>query len=254
MAGGGRCYLHGGPAAASLGGGPASRSVALGRLLEELEALSAEEVWNVRMFAGFRRVVADERKRQREEEAVAAASSTAPVGAEPSSCLLTRVMREETGLLDALLCLLDARAMATLGASRRSWRQLSNWYERWFLLGMQDFGQQRRLVPPGRFERFDEVMLDSEIDWQTRYAQFVMASRCTSMQSLREAAVRVAKSLDLENSGVEEVRRRLAAELGLSTDFLSVESVEWLLEEASSLSSLGGSRLLPPEEDEGWDG
>lgn len=197
----------------------ASRSQALGRLLEELEALPTEEVWRVRVFAGLRRIVHERRR-------------------SPEDCDLVGLLAEDaTGFAMTAFGLLDARSLAVLGSTRRVWRGLSQWPERWYLLGVEEFGQQRRLVPTGRFERFDEAVLDSEVDWHRRYCDFVMAAGCTSIHSLRLAAARVAQTIDLENSGVEEVRRRLAAELKLAPHFLSVESVEQLLEDACAPSS-----------------
>lgn len=108
------------------------------------------------------------------------------------------------------------------------------------MLGKQDFGKQRRLVPCGRFERFDDAVLDPAVDWRRRYGNFVWARHCEDIGSLRLAAVRVAQSLDLEMSGVEEIRRRLVVELKLSQDFLSLECVEQLLEDASTMRSAGG--------------
>mmetsp|Transcript_62845 Transcript_62845/g.187368 ORF Transcript_62845/g.187368 Transcript_62845/m.187368 type:complete len:239 (-) Transcript_62845:54-770(-) len=198
------------------------RSEALRSLQEELEPLPREEVWRIRVFAGLCRIAHEWRLR---------------------GAGLGMLLDEENGPGAAVLALLDARALAMLGATGSSWRRLPSWSEHWFLLGVQDFGKHRRLVPPGRFERFDEAMLVSDVNWHIRYVNFVRAAHCPDIESLRMAAVRVVQSLDLETSGVEEVRRRLSAELRLGHDFLSLESVEQLLEDASSLRSLGGRSL-----------
>uniref|UniRef100_A0A7S1R104 Uncharacterized protein n=1 Tax=Alexandrium catenella TaxID=2925 RepID=A0A7S1R104_ALECA len=199
------------------------RSEVLGCLHGELELLPPSEVWRVRVYAGLRRIVHEWRLRR---------------------AGIAELLDEESGPSGAILQLLDARALAVLGATGTSWRRLPSWSEHWFLLGVQDFGKHRRLVPPGRFERFDEAMLVAEVNWHARYVNFLRAAHCPDIESLRMAAVRVVQSLDLETSGVEEVRRRLATELQLgSHDFLSLESVEQLLEDASSLRSLGGRGL-----------
>mmetsp|Transcript_81372 Transcript_81372/g.226621 ORF Transcript_81372/g.226621 Transcript_81372/m.226621 type:complete len:232 (-) Transcript_81372:111-806(-) len=228
--------MEGGGCGGTNASGGAARSVALGRLFEEVEALPAEEVWRVRVFAGLRRVIHERRK-------------GIPGG---SGSGFIDLLEDETGIVASILGLLGASALAALDATRGSWRRLSQWRERWYLLGVENFGQRRRLVPPGRFERFDEAVLEPSIDWQSRYCNFVMAAHCDSIESLRMAAIRVVQSVDLENCGVDEVQRRLVAELRLAPHFLSIECVEQLLEEASSLRSVvGGPRPpdTPPPDD-----
>lgn len=197
------------------------RAAALGQLLAELEALPAAELWRIRIFAGLRAVVQAERLRGRGLVEFLTGEGAGPVST-------------------AMLSLLDARALAALGLAARHWLGTAEWGEHWFLLGVRDFGKHRRLVPSGRFERFDEAMLDPDVDWHHRYLRFSAAARCPSIEFLRLAACRVVQALDLETSGLEEVRRRLADELRLGHDFLSLQCVEQLLEDATSLRSLGG--------------
>lgn len=199
---------------------PAGRDTFLGQLLQDLDGLPESEVWRVRIFAGLRRIVHEQRLQ--------------------GASLVQLFDNENGGPAAAVLPLLDAPALAMLGASCRQWRNMSQWFEHWFLLGVRAFGKQRRLVPPGRFECFDEAMLESGIDWHARYRRFIAAAHCPSIESLRLAAVRVVQQLDLETSGVEEVRRRLAEELRLGQNFLSLECVEQLLEDAACLRSVSG--------------
>mmetsp|Transcript_62641 Transcript_62641/g.179676 ORF Transcript_62641/g.179676 Transcript_62641/m.179676 type:complete len:242 (+) Transcript_62641:107-832(+) len=208
----------------SSAGTRADRAASLGRLLEELEAVPASEVWHIRIYAGLRRIVYEGRLR--------------------GASLMELFDGAEGGHAAPVLSLLDGRALARLGATCRHWRATPQWVEHWFLLGVRDFGKHRRLVPPGRFERFDESMLVADVDWAWRYRKFVDARHCPSIESLRLAAVRVVQALDLETSGVEEVRRRLATELQLGQDFFSLECVEQLLEDASSMRSLTGRSAL----------
>merc|ERR550525_53003 len=84
-------------------------------------------------------------------------------------------------------------------------------------------------------------MLEADVDWPARYQSFRWAAHCPDVESLRMAVVRVVQSLDLETNGVEEVRRRLTLELRLGNQqFLTLESVEQLLEDASSMRSVVG--------------
>lgn len=184
------------------------------QLLDEVNALTSEEVWNVRVFAGLRRCV---QERRTACDGLLEISDTAQA---------------------AILTFLASGALARLDATARHWRSLDHWSEHWFLLGVQDFGAQRRLVPPGRFERFDEAMLATEVNWPLRYGNFVRTASCPSMEHLRLAALRVVRSVNIELCDVLEVRRRLSAELQLKSDFLSIESVEQLLEDASTMRSV----------------
>lgn len=210
--------------AASTGSAPlADRAANLGALLEELEALPGSDIWRVRLFAGMLRIVGESRQEREANRG------------RPSHLV---------DLLDSAgsitVPLLDAASLAALGTSCWHWRRTPQWPEHWYLLGVRDFAGRRRLVPPGRFERFDEAMLVPGVDWPARYGHFAAASHCPGIESLRLAAVRVVQALDLEVSGVEEVRRRLAAELRLGQDYLSLECVEQLLEDATSLRSVAG--------------
>lgn len=205
--------------------GSDDRDAALGRLLAELESLSVADIWRVRLYAGMLGVAHEERSHGRG--------------------LVEFLDGEGGGLAVAVLSMLDVVALARLGRSGRHWRSMPQWSEIWFLLGVRDFGKRRRLVPPGRFERFDEAMLDADVDWRLRYLRFSAAAHCPSIESLRLAAVRVAQSsLGLETFDVEEVRRRLADELQLGHDFLSLECVEQLLEDASTMRVLGGRGVV----------
>lgn len=196
------------------------RDEALGLLMEELKSLPESEIWRVRVYAGLRHIVYDQH--------------AAGLG-------LVDFLTDESSPAAAVFTLLNAKSLAALDATRKHWRTLPQWSEHWFLLGVQNFGKHRRLVPPGRFERFDEAMLSPGVNWHARYLNFVRAKNCPNIESLRLAAVRVAQSLDIETSGVEEVRRRLATELQLGDQhFLSIECVEQLLDDASSLRSAGG--------------
>jgi len=199
---------------------PEDRDAATGALAEELAALPLDEVWRVRLFAGLRTIVHEHRAR--------------------GTSLVELFDREEASPAVAVLPLLDARALARLGVTRRQWRTTPQWNDLWFLLGRKDFGATRRLVPRGGFERFDEVMLEADTNWDRRYRQFVAAANCPSIEVLRIGLVRVAQAMDIEHSGLEEVRLMLARELQLGPNFLSLECVEQLLEDVSSLSSIGG--------------
>jgi len=196
------------------------RAAALEHLLSDIDTLPVSEVWKIRIFAGLRRVV--------HERCLRGAG-------------LAALLAEESGPSAAIFALLDARTLAVLGTSSSGWHAMPSWSEHWFVLGKQDFGKQRRLVPAGRFEGFDDAVLDPAVDWRRRYGNFVRAAHCRDIGSLRLAAVRVAQSLDLEMSCVEEIRRRLVIELKLGDqNFLSLECVEQLLEDASTIRSAGG--------------
>mmetsp|Transcript_85275 Transcript_85275/g.151051 ORF Transcript_85275/g.151051 Transcript_85275/m.151051 type:complete len:213 (-) Transcript_85275:98-736(-) len=200
----------------------AERSAALGRLLEDIETLPTSEVWRVRLFAGLRRIVHEWRDR---------------------GSGLTEVLADESGPQALVLALLDARTLAILDTTQRRWRRLPHWLEHWYLLGVQDFGGSRRLLPPGRFEHFNEAILTADaadVDWHIRYGNFMQAQHCPSIECLRQAAVRVAQTLDVETGDVIEVRRRLAGELRIGEEYLSLECVEQLLEDVCSMRSLGG--------------
>lgn len=199
-----------------------SHSAVLSRLLQELDGLPDDELWRVRVFAGLRRVVSERRA------AVGGLSELQGGAGHPDAATL------------ATLALLDARSLAAVEASCVQWRRLPHWQEHWFLLGVQDFGKHLRLVPPGRFERFDENMLIGGVDWRSRYGNFMWAARCPSMGGLRLAILRVVQALDLEVSGTEEVRHRLASELHLNERLLTLECVEQLLEDTFNLRMFGG--------------
>merc|ERR1712157_154406 len=98
-----------------------------------------------------------------QETAPAPSSSASYLGRLTPGLPVSGCMGSGGELAVALLALLDAKSLAALGRTTRHWRRLPHWSEHWFLLGVQDFGQRRRLVPPGRFERFDEYMLDGEV-------------------------------------------------------------------------------------------
>eukprot|EP00933_Yihiella_yeosuensis_P065404 TRINITY_DN69189_c0_g1_i1.p1 TRINITY_DN69189_c0_g1~~TRINITY_DN69189_c0_g1_i1.p1 ORF type:complete len:268 (-),score=56.16 TRINITY_DN69189_c0_g1_i1:50-853(-) len=228
-----------------------ARSAVLQNLLAELEGMSTEEVTRVRMYAGLRRVVHDRRRLAPHGGLLDLVGADIDAEEAPGSSSSTLNLTSGGGggcgeeLSNALLSLLDGRSLAYLGGTRRHWRKLPHWLEHWFLLGVQDFGKQKRLVPPGRFERFDANMLDSDVDWHRRYINFRWAARCPTVAGLRMAAVRVVHSLDLATSGLEEVRRRLASELQfVNEQDLSLECVEQLLEDASTMRSLGGTAPL----------
>jgi len=224
-----------------------SRSEILGRLLEELEALPAEEVMRVRLFAGLRRIVSDRRR-------AAAAAADGSGSGSSSSFFLELFGGAETGMQSYAVSLLAARDLVALEATHRQWRELPQRQEHWYSLGVQTFAGQRRLVPPGRFERFDESMLTAETNWPRRYGNFVQAARC-SIESLRQAAIRIVQSIDLETCDIAEVRQRLCVELQVGHGFLSIECVEQLLEDATSLRSAGGlplgASLLGDDDDRG---
>mmetsp|Transcript_4783 Transcript_4783/g.8218 ORF Transcript_4783/g.8218 Transcript_4783/m.8218 type:complete len:215 (-) Transcript_4783:58-702(-) len=188
------------------------------RLSAELAGLPADEVWRIAIYAGLRKAVYERR-------------------AQPAG--LVEFLVDESGPQRVVLALLPARALAKLARTSRRWRCLEHWSEHWYLAGVQDFGTQRRLCPSGRFERYDEAVLDSFVDWPRRYANFVQAHHC-SIENLRQAVVRIVQSVDLELCDVVDVRRRLAAELQLADDYLSIDSVEQLLEDASSMQSFVG--------------
>lgn len=196
-----------------------ARGAALESLLQELETLPDSEVWRARIHAGLLRIAHERRLR---------------------AAGLVEFLLEESGPAELVFAQLDAKALTALGGTRRCWRELPHWGEHWFLLGVQDFRQHRRLVPPGRFERFGEVLLDETVDWPRRYRNFVQAAHCPDIHSLRLAAVRAVQAMDLETDGVEEVRRRLSLELHLDENFLSVSCVEQLLEDASTMHSVVG--------------
>ncbi|CAK0869415.1 unnamed protein product, partial [Prorocentrum cordatum] len=159
----------------------------------ELEGLPDAEVWRVRVYAGLRRVVHDVR-------------AQGPA--------LLELLNQDSSPAARVLELLGAPSLAALGATARAWRGMPSWSDLWFIAGKEDdFGKQRRLVPSGRFERFDEVMLEEGVDWPERYRSFRWAAHCPDLESLRLAAVKIARSFDLESNGLEEVRRRLSSEL-----------------------------------------
>merc|ERR1719240_1701880 len=122
---------------------------------------------------------------------------------------------QEAGPLQLILSFLEGGGLTSLDWSHRSWREMPQWSEHWYRVGVQEFGSKRRLVPPGRFERFDEAMLQADVDWRQRYRLFSMAARCPSIEQLREAVVRIVHSTDLENYDLMQVRQRLAEELNV---------------------------------------
>lgn len=195
-----------------------SRGPVVAQILAEVEGLPDAEVWRVRVFAGLARIAHEWRRRGQG---------------------FLELFADEQGPQSDVLGLLAAGSLGALGATCTRWRALPQWPEHWYTLGVKEFGTQRRLVPMGRFERFDEAMLSAEpASWPLRYRNFVRAAHCPSIEALRKAAVRVARLMDAETCSTEEVQRRLAAQLKLGDDFLSIDMVEQLLEDASSMRSV----------------
>lgn len=204
-----------------------SRSDAVTNVLEDLEVLPDDEVWNIRIFASMRRIVHEHRT--------------------SGTSFFTSLQDDVGGPQHAIISMLDAPALVALGMTSRCWRMSEHWFEHWYLLGVKEFGTQRRLVPPGKFERFDEAVFAADMDWHLRYGNFVMAARL-SIETFHNAVLSIVFSLDLETSGVEEVRQRLSEELQLGSNFLSIECVEQLLEDATTMRSLGARQEYVPDD------
>lgn len=165
----------------------------------------------------------------------------------PAPVFFTSLQDDVGGPQHAIISMLDAPALVALGMTSRCWRMSEHWFEHWYLLGVKEFGTQRRLVPPGKFERFDEAVFAADMDWHLRYGNFVMAARL-SIETFHNAVLSIVFSLDLETSGVEEVRQRLSEELQLGSNFLSIECVEQLLEDATTMRSLGARQEYVPDD------
>lgn len=198
-------------------GSPAVSPV-VSQLLSDIAGLPAEDLWRVRVFAGLTRIAREWRRLGQG---------------------LLDLVADEQGPQAEVLGFLGAGSLGALGATCVRWRALPQWPEHWYALGVREFGTQRRLVPMGRFERFDEAMLEADpASWPLRYRNFVRAAHCPSIEALRKAAVRVARLMDAETCSAEEVQRRVSAQLKLGDDFLSIDMVEQLLEDASSMRSV----------------